>query len=339
MAQTNLVSNGGFEKGKKGIFIASAYGWKGMGTVDYYRSPLQNDMVAKPGARSGKGYAGLRFQWDYKEFMHTKLSEPLKSGVAYQYTMWVRLVNVKTVTMSLRAISGAFTTAPYKLSDVIDQSNSVGYYEKKGIGPDYQWLEISGTYIAKGGERYLTIGNFSENVRKDFVKMRKFAPFIFHEAYYFVDDISLVEGGGPVRKPQVVEDTVQVKHKPDTLIQMNPDYKTGQVVKMENINFETGSSMLLASSFDELDQLAQLLEDNPKMEIQVNGHTDNQGDEKKNKQLSEDRAKAVREYITAKGVKNRIVTRGFGSSKPLAKNNTEEGRSLNRRVEFVILKQ
>jgi len=336
LAQKNIVPNGGLEKGKKGIFIASATGWKGSGTVDYYTAPLKNDPAEKPGALTGRAYAGLRFQWDYKEFMYVKLSEPLKAGMAYRYEMYIRLVHMKNVTYSLKTLSACFTHEPYKTSEVVDATNSVSYTESTGIIENYQWTEIGGTFIAQGGERYLTIGNFKPNIRKDFVKLVKFKPFIFHEAYYFIDDISLVEGVVPVRNV-TVEKVVNVKT--DTLAMINPDYKTGEVVPLSNIIFESASAVLLPASFDELDQLYELLSDNPKMAIQVNGHTDNQGDEKTNKTLSQERAKAVADYLVTKNIKNRIVVKGYGSSKPVAKNNTDEGRSLNRRVEFVILKQ
>jgi outer membrane protein OmpA-like peptidoglycan-associated protein len=74
------------------------------------------------------------------------------------------------------------------------------------------------------------------------------------------------------------------------------------------------------------------------MKIEIHGHTDNTGDEAKNQKISENRAKAVREYIISKNIEpKRISYKGFGSKQPIKLNNTEEGRKKNRRVEFLIL--
>ena len=73
------------------------------------------------------------------------------------------------------------------------------------------------------------------------------------------------------------------------------------------------------------------------IKIEVSGHTDNVGNKKDNQLLSENRAQAVVNYLTAKGIKaNRLSSKGFGDSKPVASNKTEEGRQQNRRVEFSI---
>jgi len=80
------------------------------------------------------------------------------------------------------------------------------------------------------------------------------------------------------------------------------------------------------------------MQENPNVKIQINGHTDNQGSLDLNQKLSEERAKAVKKYLLDKQITDvRIITKGFGPNKPVAKNDTEEGRQLNRRVEFQIL--
>jgi len=106
-------------------------------------------------------------------------------------------------------------------------------------------------------------------------------------------------------------------------------------IVLNNIFFEIGNAVLQKESFPELDRLVKLLSKS-QMVIEVRGHTDNEGDKKKNQQLSEDRAKAVVDHLISKGInKNRLFYKGFGSSKPIASNNTGEGRQKNRRVEFV----
>jgi outer membrane protein OmpA-like peptidoglycan-associated protein len=114
--------------------------------------------------------------------------------------------------------------------------------------------------------------------------------------------------------------------------------EVGQSFRINNIFFETGKAQLKTESFQELDRVVTFLEENPKMKIEIAGHTDNVGSAASNKKLSTQRAKAVADYITTKGVdETRITFRGYGSSKPEADNSTELGKSMNRRVEFTIL--
>ncbi len=115
--------------------------------------------------------------------------------------------------------------------------------------------------------------------------------------------------------------------------------ETGKTVQIEDINFATNSAMFLKGSMFVLDNFVKYLQDNPNIKIEIHGHTDNVGNAKNNKKLSEDRAKTVRDYLVFQGVApERIVNaKGFGSSKPIADNNTESGRSQNRRTEFVIV--
>ena len=110
--------------------------------------------------------------------------------------------------------------------------------------------------------------------------------------------------------------------------------------RLNNVLFETNKTDLLPGSFIELNKLAVQLKEKPSMQIEIRGHTDNVGEEGKNKALSEGRAKAVYDYLLVKGIdKSRIAYKGFGSKKAVAKNDTEEGRKKNRRVEMVIIKE
>jgi outer membrane protein OmpA-like peptidoglycan-associated protein len=110
-----------------------------------------------------------------------------------------------------------------------------------------------------------------------------------------------------------------------------------KAVVLQNIYFEYDKADLKPISFKELDKLADNLKDNPTYSILITGHTDNKGSAAHNLELSKNRAAAVGEYLSKKGVeKERIFTKGMGSSAPLASNKTEAGQSKNRRVEFTI---
>lgn len=111
-----------------------------------------------------------------------------------------------------------------------------------------------------------------------------------------------------------------------------------QTIVLRSLIFDRGKAHIDPSSYTELDELAQLMKENPKMEIQLEGHTDNVGNPKANLKLSEERVEAVKRYLAVQGVsKNRIKTKAFGGTKPLRNEMTPEDRALNRRVEVRIL--
>lgn len=113
----------------------------------------------------------------------------------------------------------------------------------------------------------------------------------------------------------------------------------GQVVKLNNVFFERSKFNLLPTSYPTLDRLVDMLKKNPSMEIELGGHTDNSGSSSLNLQLSLNRVESVKQYIVDRGVSpSRLTTKGYGSAKPVASNQSEETRKLNRRVEFTILK-
>ena len=113
--------------------------------------------------------------------------------------------------------------------------------------------------------------------------------------------------------------------------------KKGATFILENILFETAKSELKSESSLELDQLVLVLEKNKGLKIEIAGHTDNVGSVDSNQKLSEDRAKAVLDYLVSNGILiSRLTSKGYGSSVAIADNTTEEGRRVNRRVEVVV---
>lgn len=112
----------------------------------------------------------------------------------------------------------------------------------------------------------------------------------------------------------------------------------GATFTLNNVLFETGSANLDPYSRRELDRLAIFLKENPSVEGEITGHTDDTGEVEKNQTLSNDRAKAVFDYLIEKGVsKEALKYVGKGATEPVASNETEEGKAQNRRIEFYIL--
>lgn len=114
----------------------------------------------------------------------------------------------------------------------------------------------------------------------------------------------------------------------------------GQIVRLNNIFFATGKSALTSESYPELNRIANTLIENKTLSIELGGHTDNVGGDEFNLKLSQDRADSVQEYLIGKGIEpDRVASKGYGETVPVAKNDTPEGQRLNRRVEFKILKK
>ncbi len=114
--------------------------------------------------------------------------------------------------------------------------------------------------------------------------------------------------------------------------------EAGQSIRLNNVFFEFNKSYLKPASYPELDRLVDLLNKNQDLTIEISGHTDSIGSATYNKALSERRAKSVKDYLFEKGMtEERVNSHGYGLEYPIAQNDTEIGRSINRRVEFTIL--
>jgi OmpA-OmpF porin, OOP family len=131
--------------------------------------------------------------------------------------------------------------------------------------------------------------------------------------------------------------TLQLK-KLELNFQLQP-IEVGTLVSLKSILFNMGTTTLLEESYPELDAVVDFMKSNPKVEIELEGHTDNRGDAKKNLVLSKERVDRIKAYLVSKGVASRRIRgKGFGGTKPIATNDSEEARKLNRRVEFLIVK-
>jgi OOP family OmpA-OmpF porin len=166
-------------------------------------------------------------------------------------------------------------------------------------------------------------------MKEDFVRLKKWDVFETREAYYYIDDISVIKEDSVNSK---LPDTIIAHTLPDSLV-------TGEVIEIKNIRFENGSATLLESSYKVIDELVVLLNKHPATAIQINGHTDNTGDETANMELSNARAKSVYDYLLEKHVSNPMKYQGYGSSRPVSSNDSDENKAKNRRVEILIIKQ
>lgn len=114
----------------------------------------------------------------------------------------------------------------------------------------------------------------------------------------------------------------------------------GVTVRLKNIYFDFDKTTLKSESFAELDKVVSFLKQNPSVEIEIAGHTDNKGSDDYNASLSQGRSQAVVDYIVSQGIDGyRLTAHGYGESKPIDTNDSDAGRANNRRVEFTVMKK
>ncbi len=146
----------------------------------------------------------------------------------------------------------------------------------------------------------------------------------------FKQALADAEGASIKREQRVLEDATNEAARRDVEVLV--------LTFQGDVWFDTGSAALKAGSYDELDRVAAILNRYPETSIRIEGHTDSTGSESFNQELSEKRAMSVKNALLGKNVsETRLQTIGYGESKPVAGNDSEGGRQLNRRVEIVIV--
>ncbi|HET7152478.1 MAG TPA: OmpA family protein, partial [Candidatus Kapabacteria bacterium] len=135
-------------------------------------------------------------------------------------------------------------------------------------------------------------------------------------------------------------DSIDLTQDDLSLVSLEEMKRRDLSVRINNVFFDYDKADLEPESFPELDRLAKLLKTNPDVKIEIDGFTDSDGGEAYNMDLSERRAQAIVDYLIQVGCKqDKLIAHGFGKTRPLASNETEEGRALNRRVEFKVAKE
>ena len=171
-------------------------------------------------------------------------------------------------------------------------------------------------------------GNFALATEVDKEKTQQLVLNIKQEGYAY--DTKLVTIAPETeQKENVIQSDAEVKK-----------IEVGKVCDLHDIYFETNSYSLTAESKRIIDVFADFLRNNPTVKVELQGHTDNIGNDEDNRILSDNRAKSVYNHLISKGIPaNRLRYKGYGESKPIATNATEEGRAKNRRTVFLIYEQ
>ena len=353
ISSQNLISNGGFDSLSKCpnriSQIKLATGWLNSGSPDLFCTCAQPksavyaylSFVGSLLPHSGNCYSGFIVNTRYKEYLVYELPQKMRKRTTY----CIRFLYARSEFSGIKVDSlGVYLHKKMHKNAVMGQPMHEQTAAAQIADHPGAWTSVSFTFTCKGGERFITLGSFGNDLTKaEHLPSKKNRKNIrvfnySRSAYYFIEDVELIRlRDGETCLPSILPvDTVvssteiiaQRAEQVDSVIPTKP-------FVLQELNFETAKSEILATSFEELDELADHLISQPELNLLVVGHTDNTGNEKMNKQLSEDRAKAVADYLISKGVKReRLSSKGFGSKKPIANNATEEGRKLNRRVEL-----
>ena len=244
-----------------------------------------------------------------KEYIQVPLKEPLKAGEGYRYEYWLMPVK-KSKKVNSFAIAGSMEEIKQRMNSGILDLYPMAVEEEIIDWDENGWQRVAGQFTADNDYKYIIIGNFFNDDIVDFKDDE------MEYAYYFIDDIRIQSVNTP---------TVEKK------------YEVGSSFSLKDIEFEFDKSILLPSSFSELNELVSEMKKKPNLSIKIQGHTDNVGNQAYNQKLSEQRALSVLTYLHQHGIdKNRMTYKGFGSSQPLVENDSDEHRKRNRRVEIVF---
>lgn len=349
----NAVPNASFENyvycpvgiNQSKIEILDNWEQVGSGTPDYFHAcgsdmGVPSNIFGVRQAADGEGYAGLvafsPSKRNYREYLQAKLEFPLRKGEWYCLEMKVALADnagyicdgIGIVLSNLRYRKHGHENM--KLTPAL--ANPAGHL----LYAQPEWVHLSTSFMAKGGEEYILIGNFTPDadlqVKARNVEVVHGKPV--HHAYYFIDDVALNLADGPndcsntvLAFTQAVRDST-FEHK---------DYRT---VRLQSVLFDFDGDEITGESRKILSEVMRVLKRNPYYEIEVAGHTDIIGAEAYNYDLSRRRSERVIEFLSSRGIaSNRLRIKYHGSSQPITTNQTEAGRHQNRRVEFLIVEK
>ncbi|MBK8341027.1 MAG: OmpA family protein [Flavobacteriales bacterium] len=322
-------------------------------TPDHFSLKNDPECWSHPGKRTdgrarphtGEAMAGIK-TWGrgntpthWHEYLQAQFPETLQTGVRYVAECWVMRASFSNEASN--NIGLLVTGVPIRTRDCLPLYITPTVNEDKLIKKS-GWYKVSGVFEAKGDEKFLLVGNFYG----DEATQHERFPQGERGAYYFIDDVNVriappdmpltprpKESSPPPPKERVAD------HASTTVVDIHQvEPEVGKSIRLDNIFFDFDKATLKPESEAELTKVVDLLTDYPHMRIEIHAHTDDQGSDAYNIRLSNDRAKAVVDHLIKEKVDtDRLTWKGYGKSRPVADNATEEGRAHNRRVEFTVL--
>mgnify|MGYP002783587932 CR=1 FL=1 len=351
----NLVPNFSFEQYTICPRSFSAYphdfrvpGWASAntGTPDYYNkcswaeTNVPKNWAGVSNAHDGVAYVGIYGGQrpggnGYREYIQTELTQPLQAGKKYRLAFWYKLSSYSMVSIDHMglALSDTLVKVPHDKVMAAVPVLQVKRPAKNAGG----WEQAKMHYIAKGGEKFLVIGNFVANEKLEtlFLPQRSGkSAMLGSSAYFYIDEVEVIpleplDAPKPVREP-----TGEPVREP--VLWEGKEIEKGKWYVLKNVEFEFDQFTLTTYSSLELDKVVgDILQKQKTWVLELRGHTDDVGGTTYNQELSEKRAKSVAEYLVQNGIDAaRLSAFGHGKSQPLVDERTAEARSRNRRVEM-----
>lgn len=356
----NLVENPSFEQTegriKRGGAITVAVGWMSptKASADMFAGKVKegygtpNNNLGIEEAQDGENYVGIRaFSYNDKEarnYVSSKLKMTLKKDQKYCVKFYVNLAESSKYASNNIGIN--FSKKQYNISEAksIMTSTSVMHKDNPVFNGQFGWDEVCGVYKAQGGEKFLTIGNFSSNGETSNQRLKKsktFSGASVVSAYYFIDNVSVVaideesqcDCMADARQP---ETKFVYEVAPMTSIEgMEP----ALVAEQTQIYYSYGSAELSDNSMAHLKIMLQMLLENTGSKIMISGHLDdNEASDPRLSTLGADRYEAIKTYFMENGIRyTRILTEDLKDTQPAESANTDLAKAKNRRVTFTFI--
>jgi outer membrane protein OmpA-like peptidoglycan-associated protein len=354
----NMVENPSFEaiegKIKRGGAINVAVGWMSptkaaadlySGKVkEGYGTPKNTYGIEEP--QEGKNYAGLRaFSYNDKEprnYISTKLKLPLRKGSSYCVKFYVSLAEGSKYASNNIGVN--FSKKQYNIDEnkSIMTSTHVEHKDNPVFNAVFGWDEVCGTYVAKGGEKFLTIGNFYSNGETQNQRLKKAKDFTgtsVMSAYYYIDNVSVVmvddesECDCKIKEHDVKTDYIY------EVGAVNPEgMKDEMIARFTELYFGYNKTDFTKSDFEHLANIEKVMLGNDAHKLTIIAHMDS--DEAADTDASgidKTRAEAVKKHLVSKGISgDRITVVTKGADDPQTTSGDEIGQAKNRRVIFKL---
>lgn len=356
----NMVENGSFEqiegKIKRAGAINVAVGWMSPTKTgaDLFSEKVKGELgtpsnfVGYEEPHDGGNYVGIRvFSYNDKEprqYISAKLKLPLRKDAMYCVKFYINLAEGSKYASNNIGVN--FSKKQYNIDEdkhilgnthMMHQDNPVHNHL-------FGWEEICGTYVAEGGEKYITIGNFFANGDTENQRLKKakdFTGISVMSAYYFIDDISVVmiddetECDCKVKEHEVKVDFVY------EIAPVNPEGMSDALIIQETkLYFGYGKSEFSISDMEHLKNVDMVMTKNPNHQLTIVAHLDSEEAEDEDlKGLDMERAENVKKHLIEKGVSaDRIAIKAMAANEPDNTSDDEIGHAKNRRVTFVLTK-
>ncbi len=324
---------------KSDLFIKSS---------EYPEINIPENFYGKASPSNGKSYAGfIAYTKQYKtqkSYMTTELKKSLTKGARYCFRMDVSLSDLSKYACNNIGVSinKKDPRDPESKTDILD-ANRIVTSTNAVISEMNGWETICVPFTAKGSEKYLSVGNFApekdtfakkvdtpEGESRDQILM----------AYYYVDNLELI----PISKDSECSCERDKTEGPNIVYSSSSAFDENasneEKIKSSTVYFYPNKSELTGAAMASLDILAELLSENAKIELTVEGHMDDKEDNKSSERdyyqdISKDRSNAVIDYLVSKGVdKSRLTIKAYKNTKPVSKIPSPLNMAKNRRVEF-----